>query len=705
MPDLETFGRTLLPQAATHRALTKLHALFAGLDAQAAFPERMAKLDAVVRWVRDTARVPAPADSDPGDRPQVGRLRLLVAALEQFPECARALGGLLGSVLGDLQAVPLLARAGLPADRGLLGETMDRLSRGFLPEPIDERDLAQLAAGWFGSKRDLTWLGSVPAALVVRLARAVCSPEVGNPWAPLSHAAADALALISERVAGVGLNDAIRVRSPQVPVRASPFFLLPRANDAVLASLASGDATQFEEAVADCRGLVRACLETVGAVTHDLESSGVSVDVVYRLELITKNLERYQVLFDRVVAVDPVDRADGARRLLLQLLLARRKERELGGILRSNTHLLARKIIERAGHSGEHYITTTRGEWAKMLLSAGGGGVLTTGTATLKFLVSWGHFAPFVEGMLSGTVYAGSFILMQFLGFTLATKQPSMTAAALAGSMRSSESETNLSGLVTTIARITRSQLAAALGNIGAVIPTTVAFDLYYRSKTGHSFLNEEAAAYVVHSLHPTHSLTILYAALTGVLLWASSVAAGWLENWAVYRRLPEAIAEHRMGRLVGRRTMRFASRVFSRNISGIGGNTALGYLLGMTPIAGKFFGLPLDVRHVTLSTGALTLAVSSQGKASLKTPEMWGAAAGIVVIGLLNFGVSFVLALMVALRAREVERKDRVKLWASVMLTFLKSPGQFLFPPKTPEAVAVHGPVSVPPPPVGQSH
>lgn len=701
MPDLETFGRILLPQAANHRSLGKLHALCAELDPQAGFDARVARLDALVRWVRDSARVPPVADADPGDRPQVGRLRLLVLALESFPECARVLGGVLGSVLGELSVVPLLARAGLPADRGLLGETMDRLSRSLLPEPIDERDLAQLASRWLGSERDLAWLGSVPAPLVARLARALCSPEVGNAWTPLAHASADALSLIAERVAGVGLYDAIRVRSPKVPVRSSPFFLLPRATDAMLLSLSSGDPARFQGAVADCRGHVRACLETVGAVTRDLEASGVSVDVVYRLELIAKNLERYQVLFDRVIATDPVDRADGVRRLLVQLLHASRRERELSGIVRSNTHLLARKIIERAGHSGEHYITTTRGEWAKMLVSAMGGGVLTTGTAALKFLVTWGHFAPFVEGMLAGAIYAGSFILMQFLGFTLATKQPSMTAAALAGSMRSTESETNLSGLVTTIARITRSQLAAAVGNIGAVIPTTFVFDVYYKSKTGHSFLNEEAAAYVLHSLHPTHSPTIFFAALTGVLLWTSSVAAGWLENWAVYRRLPEAIAEHRVGRFVGRRTVRFASRAFSRNISGIGGNTALGFLLGMTPIAGKFFGLPLDVRHVTLSTGALTLAVCSQGTPSLRSAETWAAAAGIVVIGLLNFGVSFVLALMVALRAREVERKDRLKLWASVALTFLKSPGQFVFPPKTPEATAVHGPVSVPPPPV----
>jgi len=701
MPDLETFGRTLLPQAANHRALRQLHGHLQGIDPNGPLVDRVAKLDAVLRWVRDTSRVPPLPDGDPGDRAQVGRLRLLVRALEVFPDSAASLGALVGSVLGECNVVDLIARSGLPADRGLFGETMDRLSRSILPEVVDERDLGHLVSRWFGSRRDLGWLETVPPHLVLRLTAALRTPASGNPWVPLAHAAADALSLIAQRVSGVGLYDGIRSRSPRVPVRHSPFFLLPRATDAMLAALIHGDRAALESALADCRGLVRACLETVGAVTHDLEHSGVSVDVVYRLELITKNIERFSVLLERIVEPDPTAHADGAKRLLLQLLLVRKRDRELGGIVRSNMHLLARKIIERAGHTGEHYITTTRGEWAKMLLSAGGGGVLTTGTAALKFLISWGHFAPFVEGVLAGTNYAGSFLLMQFLGFTLATKQPSMTAAALAGSMRSSASETNLSGLVSTIARITRSQLAAAMGNVGAVIPTAFIFDSYYASKTGHSFLDAEAAAYVLHSLHPTHSPTIFFAALTGVLLWISSVGAGWLENWAVYRRLPEAIAEHRIGRFIGRRTTRWASRVFSRNISGIGGNVTLGYLLGMTPIAGKFFGLPLDVRHVTLSAGALTLALCSLGAGALKTPEAWGAMAGIAIIGSLNFGVSFVLALMVALRAREVERRDRLKLLVSVVVTFFKSPGQFIFPPKVPDAVPVHGPVSVPPPPV----
>jgi site-specific recombinase len=327
--------------------------------------------------------------------------------------------------------------------------------------------------------------------------------------------------------------------------------------------------------------------------------------------------------------------------------------------------------------------------------------VLTAGTAALKYIIAWEHFAPFVEGALASMNYAGSFLLMQLFGFTLATKQPSMTAAALAATLRDTAGHPDLSKLVSMIARITRSQLAAAIGNVGLVIPSAFAFELFWRSKHGKPFLDDQTAHYVLHSLHPLQSGTIFFAALTGVILWSSSIVAGWLENWAVYRRLPDAIAEHRLGRIVGRRTMAWLSRFFLHNVAGFGGNVAIGLMLGMTPVMGKFFGLPLDVRHVTLSTGALTLSVLSLGTEALYTEAFWGAAAGIAVIGTLNFGVSFVLALAVALRARQVDRSDRWRLLQSVIATYMRSPLQFFFPPREATATKVHGPVSVAPPPM----
>src|SRR5262249_46922151 len=148
-----------------------------------------------------------------------------------------------------------------------------------------------------------------------------------------------------------------------------------------------------------------------------------------------------------------------------------------------------------------------------------------------------------------------------------------------------------LEDLVTLIARICRSQLIAAIGNVGFVIPATLAFHYFYVRSTGHSFLNEARAEHTLESLHPWHSGTIYFATLTGVWLWMSSLAAGWLENWSTYRRLPDGIAQHRMGKIFGRSTMRFIARKYAHNISGIGGNVAIGFLLGMIPVFGKFLG------------------------------------------------------------------------------------------------------------------
>jgi site-specific recombinase len=188
---------------------------------------------------------------------------------------------------------------------------------------------------------------------------------------------------------------------------------------------------------------------------------------------------------------------------------------------------------------------------------------------------------------------------------------------------------------------------------------------------------------------------TIWYAMVTGVILWLSSVIGGWVDNFAVYRRLPQAIAEHRLGRVLGERTMRWMGRAFARSLSSIAGCVALGFMLGMCPIVGKFFGLPLDVRHVTLSTGTLALGASALGRAALSDPGFWWSVAGIGTIFVCNLGVSFNLALAVALRAREATRGERWQLASALLRRALRHPGDFIRPPRrgesAPAGVAHH--------------
>jgi site-specific recombinase len=189
-----------------------------------------------------------------------------------------------------------------------------------------------------------------------------------------------------------------------------------------------------------------------------------------------------------------------------------------------------------------------------------------------------------------------------------------------------------------------------------------------------------EYAEKTILSLHPFKSLSIPYAALTGILLWVSSIGAGWLENWFVYRRLHETITQSAwLTRLFGEKRAVRVSNWICQNVSGIGGNVSLGFLLAFTPITGRFFGLPLGVAHVTLSTAALTFAFCALPDWRFSSLAL--AALSILLIGLLNFGVSFAAALFTAVKARRVKKARLALLRSSLWVKFRLRPLDFIFP------------------------
>jgi len=103
--------------------------------------------------------------------------------------------------------------------------------------------------------------------------------------------------------------------------------------------------------------------------------------------------------------------------------------------------------------------------------------------------------------------------------------------------------------------------------------------------------------------------------------------------------------------------------------------------LLGFTPEVGHFFGLPLDVRHVTLSTGTLALAVAHFGARSMGRTWFYDAIAGIGVIFVLNLFVSFSIAAYVGLRAYEVSGREQLRILRFLVIDGLKSPLRYIWP------------------------
>jgi site-specific recombinase len=316
-----------------------------------------------------------------------------------------------------------------------------------------------------------------------------------------------------------------------------------------------------------------------------------------------------------------------------------------------------------------------------MWTAALGGGLLTVGTAAIKLKITMAGLPPFFEGLLVGTDFAISFLILQTLGLALATKQPSMTAATYAKIVRTTQGSERWEKLTEFISRITRTQLAAALGNLLTVTVGGIVFASLWLYWFSAPFIPPASSQYVYETLNPLVSGTCFYAALTGVILWMSALAGGWVENFAMYNRLAEAIADHPLGLRVGFDRMRRVADIFAANISGWSASIVLGYSLGFIPAFGHFFGVPLEMRHVTLSTGTLALAATSLGKNWLYRNWFFHTLFGIAIIFVLNLGVSFRIASWVALRAYDVPYGDQLRLLKNVMKSFFRSPWRFLYP------------------------
>jgi site-specific recombinase len=179
--------------------------------------------------------------------------------------------------------------------------------------------------------------------------------------------------------------------------------------------------------------------------------------------------------------------------------------------------------------------------------------------------------------------------------------------------------------------------------------------------------------------MHATESATWWYAASTGVILWSASLLAGSIENWSAYRRVPRAIAEHPLGARVGRERMQRLAHDFARNVSAYAGSVVLGFFLGIAPAIGTFTGLPIDVRHVTLSTGQVAFAACALGTAF--DARVGFALGGVALMFVLNLSVSFALALWVAMRARGVGRGERRALLVAVLRRLRRRPLEFVVP------------------------
>ncbi|WP_243301042.1 site-specific recombinase [Geothrix oryzisoli] len=620
------------------------------------------RLEPLLRWLLEAS----PLDSLDGEPRRTTRLRRLHAALT-----FRGLTSPLAEAWNHASAIRLLAETGLPDRTTLVGEGFLRLVDRVIPRLDPEGDLYALLDRLDLGEADAGWIESLPADL-----RIVWGLLLAPPLEIWAHAAR----LLAHRAAAVGLSRDLLALDPEGSDTESPFFHLTRVvHDA-------GERPRDAAARAAWEACWSACAGTLARAHARLDDRGVSTDLVFRLELLEAQLNRIGQILDFAAG-----QGDGTA-FAAELVRGSIAQHGLVALLRSTVKRLARKMVEHTGETGEHYIARDRAEWWAMGRSAAGGGLLTAGTALLKISLSLLPLAPLVSGLALTANYAVSFCAMQLLGFSLASKQPAMTAAALAQALEENDGQAQEIELV---AAITRTQVIATFGNVLSTMPVAAGLVAAWVWLTGHAPIDHEAALHGLQGVHPFHGWTLAFAALTGVLLWLSSLAAGWTANWSAYRCLPEALAQnHRLRSWLGVAGAEALGRFVHRHLAGFAGYTALAALLVFVPMGFAFAGIHAEVRHVTLQAASLALGSATLWfEGTLAWREVLWGLFGIGLIGVLNFTVSFALALWTALRARDLSGRASRHLWLEILKAFNRNPRRFLLPPRRGATLDSHVP------------
>ena len=655
-----------------------LTALVNAADPKAALAERHLWLVRLMEWLRHAPAGAAglPAATEGKTPLPVLRLRHLLNQIDRQPGLREKIQGLAAVFWRDVDAAALFADFGFGMRLSLGSELLRRISQRVLPGTPETKDLAALFALLFHAD-DLAWVEALDDATLRRAA------ELLTPGAAVTRATlTDAINILVSSVHAAGYSPLLRQRMEPALLQDEPFRQLAASAGRLRAALQEERPADALQEAAYLRALLDSCRRAADSVMPHLEQYGVSVNIVFSLDQLRGRTQRVEQLVDCLIAPDPVPEV---HRLLASLVATLRDVRSVRALLARHYSLLARQVAERSAETGEHYITRDRTEYRDMLRRAAGGGAVIAGTTFVKFAVAALGMTVFWSGFWSGANYALSFVLVMLLHWTVATKQPAMTAPALAASLPAGRnaSDAEVEAFVDRVAQLIRSQAAAIAGNLAVCGPLVLAIQALATWAIGAPLVGEKDAQYVLHSLTLLGPAP-LFAAFTGVLLFASSLIAGWAENWFVFHQLDSALRWNPriVARLGAARARRWALW-WRANISGVAANVSLGMLLGLVPAVAAILGLPLEVRHVTLSTGQLGAALGALGLPLLAEPAFWWCVAGIATTGVLNVGVSFWLAFKVALRSRGVQVHDRSRIGQALRKRLGTHPLSFLWPPR----------------------
>ncbi len=611
----------------------------------------------------------------------INAVQALCFVLNTNSHYADYLRDVLLTLLTARKPVSIYADSGIQPNTGFFSEISRRIGHKLLPKAVDKNYLRDVFGLIFSENSDDKWVVALADEIWLQLFTALRFELADADLVDgVYRALLESAQVLSYRLSASGLEPELIRNHEDLENYTSPFI----TQNLEITSLITTDKLANEDAK-HILVIFDQCRHVITKVRKNTAQTGTSIDLTFLMQRMTQQLDRLEHLLNILVGIKNKTPVEGEVLTLFKALVqAESHKNDVTQHFSENVELLALRVTENASRTGEHYITATRSEYFQLMRSAMGAGFIVAFMAAIKIVIAKQHLAPLNEAICFSLNYGLGFVLIHTLHFTVATKQPAMTAASIAESIDSGDGKSrDLHRLVNIIAQTIRSQTVAIFGNVVFSIPFAMLIAWCVHHFTGKQFVDVDKAHHLLRDIDTLQTPALFYAAIAGVCLFLSGLIAGYHDNLAIYNKIPQRLAALSwLQKLLGEPRLNRVANYIENNLGAIAGNFYFGCLLGGMSAVGVLFGLPIDIRHITFSSAYV--GFSSVALDFNMTVEMiWMAGLGILLIGTVNLLVSFGLAIYVAMKSRKLSFAQWRVFLKNLLSRLNQHPAEFFLPPK----------------------
>ncbi|MBP1163281.1 site-specific recombinase [Chryseobacterium sp. PvR013] len=490
--------------------------------------------------------------------------------------------------------------------------------------------------------------------------------------------------ILSWRVTGMAMEVEVVRMAPQYRNLDNPFLALQNELEALADDLIKEPELQLHSKDSRYKQIkiyVEQCQEFVNIAFKNSAKYGISGKINQSLIKIRQQTKRIYEIVQLLVIDTDEDIQIKSKQLVFNILSYKSHKNNISDLINDSTRLISHLITNHTAEAGTHYITSTRKEYMTMFYKASGGGIIVGALCVLKMLYGYIPGSDFSHAFLYSMNYAMGFIMIYLMGFTLATKQPAMTAATMTKVLsEEGNAQRNNTEFAHLVSKLFRSQFIAFVGNVLLAFPVALAIiyglDVFFSQN-----LAVERSDKLLKDLDPFKSKAILHASIAGFYLFISGIISGNIGNNSVFYQIPERIAKNLSIRsFFGKKFAKGLSKYYAKNWPGIISNFWFGVFLGATAPVGMFFGLDLDIRHITFAAGNFALGLYGKDF-SVDSYTFWMSFVTVFLIGFFNFLVSFSLSMFLAFRSRKMNFGQVSEIYKEIFGYFIKHPLKFFLP------------------------